>query len=474
MTAFDETLDDAGRTDAAVGPPPPVLFVVFEADRPLARGARYSLVGVETVTIGRGTERVATRSADGRTLDVRVPARWMSSSHARLVAAGADFIVEDAGARNGVRVGGRLVTSAVLRENDLLEAGHAFFSVRGAPARDGDLVRDEDAAAIERPFGLRTLVPEIHASQTALLRVARTSRVPILLLGATGTGKEVLARRIHAEISGDEAARRPFVPVNCGALPPALVESLLFGHVKGAFSGAERDEKGFVRAAQEGTLFLDEIGDLPLPSQAAFLRFLQEGEVVPVGATRSVHVETRVVAATHRPLEALARAGQFRSDLMARLKGYSHRLPTLRERAPDLGVLIGDLLSDVAGADAASFVVTPEAARALLAHDWPLNVRELRQALASAVALARDDRVIDVRHLPPDVVDRPQPAASDADADGEPPASVALRDEIVALLQRHRGNVTAVARALGKAPAQIHRWMRRFDVDPDVYRERSG
>jgi DNA-binding NtrC family response regulator len=459
----DQTLDEVAHASTRSGPRASILFVALEADRPLGRGARYSLVGVHTVTLGRGDARVATRSADGAALDVRLPGKWLSSQHARIRAAGPDFIVEDAGSRNGTFVNGERVTSRVLREGDVVEAGRVFFLVRGAPAGDGPVVRDEDAERSRQPFGLRTLLPELEESHSALGRVARKSAVPILFLGPTGSGKEVLAREVHAQ----SARAGAFIPVNCGALPTSLVEGLLFGHVKGAFSGAARDEIGFVRSADGGTLFLDEIGDLPATSQAALLRVLQEHEVIPIGATRAVKVDVRVVAATHRPLEALSDSGGFRSDLLARLKGYSHRLPALRDRMGDFGVVLADVLAQVAGERAGRLTFSPEAARAMLAYAWPLNIRELHQAMASAVALAVDD-VIDAQHLPGELFAPPappsEPPAGPSSADG------VLRDRIVALLHEHRGNVTAVARVMGKAPAQIHRWMHRFQIDPDTYR----
>ena len=305
-------------------------------------------------------------------------------------------------------------------------------------------------------------MPELEEGHSALSRVARNGAVPILLLGPTGSGKEVVAREVHAQSKRTGA----FIPVNCGALPTSLVEGLLFGHVKGAFSGAARDELGFVRSADGGTLFLDEIGDLPATSQAALLRVLQEHEVIPIGATRAVKVDVRVVAATHRPLEALSDSGGFRSDLLARLKGYSHRLPALHERMGDFGVILADVLAQVAGERAGRLAFTPEAARALLAYGWPLNIRELHQAMASAVALAADD-VIDAAHLPAELFALPAPVSAPVAA---PSADAVLRDRIVGLLHQHRGNVTAVARELGKAPAQIHRWMHRLAIDPDTYR----
>jgi transcriptional regulator of acetoin/glycerol metabolism len=416
VSSVDQTLDEVAHASAGSRALTPILYVVLEADRPLARGARYSLVGVEQVTLGRGPSRVATRSPDGKTLDLRLPGQWLSSQHASVRAVGSDFIVEDAGSRNGTFVHGERITSHVLREGDVVETGRVFLSVRGAPAHDGPIVRDEDASRTQQPFGLRTLLPELHDAQAALARVARNSAVPVLFLGPTGSGKEVLARQVHAQ-SGRAG---PFIAVNCGALPQSLVEGLLFGHVKGAFSGAARDELGFVRSADGGTLFLDEIGDLPATSQAALLRVLQEHEVIPIGATRPVKVDVRVVAATHRPLERLTFA--------------------------------------------------QEAARALLAYSWPLNIRELHQAMASAVALASAD-VIEASHLPVEVMSPPPPPPSaPVPSRSNPSPDELLRNRIVALLHEHQGNVTAVARAFGKAPAQIHRWMHRFQIDPDTYR----
>ncbi len=464
MSSVDQTLDEVARAEGGTGASGPVLFVVLEGDRPLARGARFSLVGVERVTLGRGQARAAVRSADGKAFDVRVPGRWISSTHAVLRAAGGAWIVEDAGSRNGTFVNGVRVTSQALREGDVVEAGRVYFRVRGGPAVDGPVVRDADAERAEPRFGLQTLLPELEESHASLARVARRSTVPILLLGPTGSGKEVLAREVHAA-SGRAGA---FVAVNCGALPAALVESLLFGHVKGAFSGAARDELGFVRSADGGTLFLDEIGDLPASSQAALLRVLQEHEVIPVGATRAVTVDLRVVAATHRPLEALAEGSTFRSDLLARLRGYTHRLPALRERREDLGVVLADVLARVAGERASRLTLAPEASRALLAYGWPLNIRELHQAMASAVALATGD-VIEATHLPPEILAPPAPSPA---ADATPSEDDELRARITMLLHEHKGNVTAVARAMGKAPAQIHRWLRRFEIDADAYRPR--
>src|SRR5438552_1213478 len=230
VSSDDQTLDEVAYAHADAPRRAPVLFVVLEADRPMSRGARYSLVGVDTITIGRGATRDASRSGDGRRLDVRVPGKWISSRHAVLRAAGGEWILEDAASRNGTFHNGQRIDRAVVREGDLVEAGRVFFMVRGAPADDGPIQLDEDAAATTASFGLRTLLPELQESYASLTRVAQKSDVPILFLGPTGSGKELLAREVHTQSNRAGA----FVAVNCGALPPTLVESLLFGHVKGA------------------------------------------------------------------------------------------------------------------------------------------------------------------------------------------------------------------------------------------------
>jgi transcriptional regulator with GAF, ATPase, and Fis domain len=276
--------------------------------------------------------------------------------------------------------------------------------------------------------------------------------VPVLLRGESGAGKEVLAAAVH-RLSG---RRGRFQPVNCGAIPPNLTESTLFGHRRGAFSGAVDDQPGLVRGADGGTLLLDEIGDLPLPAQAALLRVLQESELLPLGAARPVKVDLRVVAATNQDLEALAAEGRFRRDLLARLSGYVCHVPPLRERREDFSLIVAALMTKLGAADA---TFSADAARALLRYEWPLNVRELGKCLASAVALARGKRITS-EHLPP-LVNAAPPA---------PAVDNGRRDELIAQLRAHRGNVSAVARAMGKARAQVQRWLRRFRIDPVAFR----
>jgi len=219
-----------------------------------------------------------------------------------------------------------------------------------------------------------------------------------------------------------------------------------------------------IRGADKGTLFLDEIGDLPLPSQAALLRVLQEHEVRPVGAARPIPVDLRVVAATHRSLDRMATAGEFRADLLARLAGHRFDLPPLRARREDLGLLVGALLERLAPEQAATITLHPRAASALLQHAWRGNVRELERCLGSALVLAGSGPV-ELEHLP-EAVQRSLGgmAAVRESEDAE------RREQILALMRAHGGNVTAVAKQMGKARMQVQRWLKRYAINPTSFR----
>src|SRR5207244_11071980 len=236
---------------------------------------------------------------------------------------------------------------------------------------------DEDTRQL-RPAapGIATIAPAMSSALVPLAAIARTA-LPAIVLGESGTGKELIARALHA-LSG---RRGPCQAINCAAIAQTLLESELFGCRRGAFSGATEGRPGLFRAADGGTLFLDEIADLPMLAQAALLRVLQESEVLPVGATRPVHVDVRVVAAAQRDLRSLAAAGRFRPDLLARLDAFTVALPPLRERREDLGLLCAALLRRLAPDRCERLRLEPDAARALLHHAWPLNVRELELSL---------------------------------------------------------------------------------------------
>lgn len=231
----------------------------------------------------------------------------------------------------------------------------------------------------------------------SLIAKAAKTKLPVLIRGESGTGKELVARELHAR---SDRAHQPFIAVNTAAIPESLVESEFFGHVKGAFTGADRSREGVFRQAHGGSLFLDEIGDMPAPVQTRLLRVLQEGMVQPVGTDECVPVDVRIISATHQPLEQSIADKLFRQDLYFRLKGIELSIPPLRTRHDDIVLLAHEFLAtaDTSDADVAKKSLSSEAVSAILQHTWPGNVRELQQMINAAVALA-DGSVLRPEHL---------------------------------------------------------------------------
>jgi len=291
-----------------------------------------------------------------------------------------------------------------------------------------------------------------------LKRVARfaSAEAPVVILGESGTGKEVVARALHANSARRE---RPFVAVNVAALPSELLESELFGHVRGAFTGAGAAKAGLFEAAHGGTLFLDEIAEMPLALQAKLLRVLQDGEVRRVGDTRPFAVDTRVVCATHRELAEQVRRGLFREDLYYRLKVLTVRVPPLRERREDILPLAEQFLRDEGRPEAR---LSPEAARVLLSAGWAGNVRELASAVKHGIALAVGG-VIRPEDLPEDLLKGAAATAarSPAPADLRPLAEVE-RAHILQVLAACRGSQADAARALGIGRNTLWRKLRGY------------
>jgi transcriptional regulator with PAS, ATPase and Fis domain len=450
--------------------PQPILFLLIEADRPTAEPGRIGLDGLKQVVLGRDGRRVMTpqETKEGRAYRVGVPDGFMSSTHATLYLRGRDWIVEDAGSKNGTFVNGVRVRSAVLHDGDVLEVGHTFFLFRDTRTLLPLDVRAADVEDLRPPTPeLATLVPELHR-MFAEIRQAVTDGCPVMVTGEPGTGKELIARSVHA-LSGRKGK---FIAVNCASLTQGLVESELFGHRRGAFSGASEDRPGYIRAANRGTLFLDEIGDMRVEAQAVLLRVLQEGVVVPVGGggAEPVPVDIALVSATNRDLPRLIGGGRFRADLYGRLDGLHIALPPLRERREDLGLMIGRLIHELAPDRAAKVKIENEAVRALLRYDFPGNVRQLGMVLQGALAKSSDViRAGDstLRATTPTVSNEPatrRPASDGEDGD-------ARRKQLDALMREHRGNINAVARALGVYRKKVDRWLKRTGLDPDNYRD---
>jgi transcriptional regulator with PAS, ATPase and Fis domain len=459
----------------------PQLFLVFQCDALGTGSSRHDLGNVEMVELGRGQALSAARgTGEGgvRGLALKVPDRRMSSKHALLTRMGSNmWAIEDQGSKNGTLVNGVLIRRrTVLADGDVIEAGASFFLYKAAvPVSTFDALDVTTISLKPTTLGLLTLQPALALQLAELARVSSVD-APVAVLGETGTGKEVMARAIHA-LSGRDG---PFVPVNCGAIPASLVESELFGHKKGAFTGAATDQLGLVRGAHGGTLFLDEIGDLPLPSQAALLRVLQEREVMPVGGRKAEHVDIRVISATNRDIPELVQKKEFRADLWARLCGFVLWLPPLRERKEDLGILLAALLRRMDPARADELALHPEAARALLGHNWPLNVRELEHLVRAGLALSTGNalQLPAFRAVPGAVPGMPgvtgaAAAGSPGDDDSRrtPDLAERRRLQLIALLKEHNGNVTRVAEVLGKQRTLVHRWMAQYGIDADKYRK---
>jgi len=455
MGALASTLRTA--EDRRTGDEPRVahaIYVLLDADHPLAPSSRHRLDGVSEVEIARGEARgVAREVAGGRArLVLRVSDPRVSRPHAFLRRDGNRWIIQDTRSTNGIRINGALHREALLGDGDVIELGHTFLLYRSYRA----LTDDRTDADQPRTMGaLSTWVPSL-AAQLEHLEAIAPSQIAALILGPTGAGKELLARAIHAR-SGRPG---PFVPVNCGAIPRELIGSLLFGHRRGAFSGAHADQLGLVATAAGGTLFLDEIGDLPLELQPALLRVLAEGETLALGATTPARVDLRIVAATHQDVERMCADGQFRDDLLARLAGFVLHLPPLVERREDLGLIVAALLHRLAGERAGRVAFAGDAARALILHPWTRNVRQLEQRLASALQIA-GDAPISVDHLALD----PPSALAPLRARWTGP-DLERRDHLIGVLARNAGNITAAARELGKPRSQLQRWMKKYAIDP--------
>ena len=313
-----------------------------------------------------------------------------------------------------------------------------------------------DAAA--EPYGLDRLVgrdPQMIAIYKLVGQLSRTA-TPVLIRGETGTGKELIARAIHYN---SERAAEPFVAVNCTALPESLLESELFGHVRGAFTGASADHRGHFERAHGGTIFLDEIGDTSGSFQSKLLRVLQEGEFFAVGAERARRTDARVVAATHRPLEELVSAGKFREDLYFRLRVVEIRVPPLRERRRDIPLLAEHIALRYARAmHRAVPLIPPTVMRALELYDWPGNVRELENAISRALVLAPGSS-LSAEHLGLDGAIAARGAQTPADTSLAAAELVHVR----AVLAAAGGNKREAARRLGISRARLDRILSRTD-----------
>jgi two-component system, NtrC family, response regulator PilR len=344
----------------------------------------------------------------------------------------------------------------------------ATLKLRSADGADFDATQP-----IVVPSGLRLLGQSKPMQQLRQMinKVAR-SQAPVHIAGDSGTGKELVARLIH-----DTGPRHdgPFVPVNCGAIPSELMESELFGHKKGSFTGAVVDKEGLIRSAEGGTLFLDEVADLPLHMQVKLLRVIQEKSIRPVGDTRETPVDVRVLSATHRKLDELVKAGKFREDLYYRINVIELRVPALRERLDDVPPLVDMLLDRVAGQIGVTRPqISDEAMDKLLSYSYPGNVRELENILERAVTLCSNDRIEpeDIQLKPGQLLtDLPEMAGRDiaigeGGADGlEGQLEHIQREAIIRALEQTRYNKTRAAELLGMTFRQLRYRVKKLGIE---------
>jgi len=396
-----------------------------------------------TLEVGRGGATFAERDL----LDDPL----LSSRHCVFLHRGGRVRITDRGSTNGTRINGETVREAVLESGDLVEIGSMLLLVQ----------KSATAAAFRHPRllgasdGLRSVLEQLSG--------AAHRDVIVLLLGETGVGKELLAREVHSE-SGRSGA---FVAVNCGALADSVLQSELFGHERGAFSGAAQRRPGLVATAEGGTLLLDEIGDASPQLQVALLRLLQEREYRPVGSDRPRRADVRFVAATHKPLERLVADGSFRRDLYARLAQWVVRIPPLRERIDDVAALI------VAGFDGCGRCPSRALVRELLRRSWPGNAREVNAVVQRIIHTSGSQDPIEAPNWLSTALIPASAAVSEDSA-----ASVGKRfsgprptpEQLVEGLRSVDGSMVALARQLGVGRTTLYRWLKEAGVDPGAAR----
>jgi DNA-binding NtrC family response regulator len=435
--------------------------VPTEGDGPVEL-AVYSGKGVVVYPLLAGKPLVIGR-AEG--VDIRVDAAGVSRRHARFHL-GPPLEVEDLESSNGTFVsssssGERETASqsrvkaakAALRLGDSVFIGGAVVVARAARAEPPPSKWEADGAVVRDPSTIRVYSEAWRAAPMP---------IPVLIAGETGSGKELLARFVHRE-SAKARANGPFVALNCAALSESLVDAQLFGHEKGAFTGAVQARPGVFESAHGGTLFLDEIGELPLATQAKLLRTLENSEVHRLGGAKPITVDVRLVSASNRDLEQESARGAFRADLYFRVNGITLRLPPLRQRKVEIAVLARRFLEEASKplGLAEAPALTPEALEALEAYAWPGNVRELRYMMARVLVACGAGPVL-LEHLPPEVQ---QSQAARAPHKGEAARDgLATREAVVEALRAEGDNQTRAAERLGISRRTLINRMIEFDL----------
>jgi two-component system, NtrC family, nitrogen regulation response regulator GlnG len=383
----------------------------------------------------------------------------VSKRHLEIVVEGPSIELRDSGSKNGSFYRGARFTSLQVRPGAVIRIGHTDLLLTGISKGEG--------ADLE---GLGRLRGRSSAMRRMYLRLQKfgAADLPLLITGETGTGKELAAEAAHLV---SPRQRAPFIVCDLAAISPSLIESELFGHVRGAFTGADRDRPGAFELASGGTIFLDEIGELDAALQPRLLRVLDTGQVKRVGDNRYRNVDVRVIAATHRDLTTAVAAGSFREDLYYRLAAATVTVPPLRARLDDLPVLVDFILAELSIRFQRQLVLDPQALGELSAYDWPGNVRQLRNVLERAVITADGDCVTSVALPSPASVSLPAsetPKALDLDISFKLAKQRLIgeweHDYLVALLQRCGGNVSQAARRVQLDRVHFHRLLRKHEL----------
>jgi transcriptional regulator with PAS, ATPase and Fis domain len=450
LTSVQSPLSPGEHKDRAV------LLLVGAAETPgLPPKTRLQLLGAELL-IGRRSPDETRPGAHALVLSDGV----VSGQHARLLRGASGWEVEDLGSKNGTWLDNARITERTkLRDGALLFFGNHVGIFRLASSLEVEAMKSE----LVSPLGpVATVSPALAVACDRLRRLS-ASEGELLIMGETGVGKEVYARAVH----GASGRKGRFMAINCAAIPRELVESELFGYRQGAHSTAHQAKPGLIEEAEGGTLFLDEIGEMTGEAQTKLLRFLQDRELTPLGATRPRRIDVRIIAATNRTGTSSGAgkgAGGLRDDIVARLGAAPIHLPPLRSRVEDLGALVAHFLRSSPG-------VTFEqpAFRALCLHTWPLNVRELEKIVSTAAVLSAGAKPISLRDLPEPIARAIEtvPATGTRRASGPSPTPAQLEE----LLRRYDGNVADVSRELGKHRAAVWRWIKKFGIGPQKFRK---
>ena len=428
--------------------------------RPLPTVVRYAKVRV-SVTRGPNTGlyvesagtpvRIGTSSEN----DLVLTDDTVSRRHAELQPTPLGMRVRDVESTNGIVMGGVRLKDGFVTGDFQIAMGETWVAVQWL----GETV-DREQVQTDRFGDVLGRAPRMRELFADLERIA-PSEVTLLIEGETGTGKDLIAESVHAQ--GGRASG-PFVVFDCGAVAPTLVESALFGHVRGAFTGASQNRPGLFDVADGGTLFLDEIGEMPLAMQAKLLRVLQDGEIRPVGADRSRHVDVRLIAATHRDLEAMVVAKTFREDLFYRLNVVLLRIPPLRERTADIPLIVQRLAEKHATNRRVRF--TRAALDRLVAFPWPGNVRQLENEVRRCIVLAAGDGdlVIDAADLSPEIVRGVSDAAREVGLHLRSRVDSLEKDLLEEALTKTEGNQTKAAELLGLSRFGLQKMMKRLKL----------